>query len=362
MAFQDVMHTSNPVYKYAFSWKIDNVADTPLQQMIQGPIFQPVPGYPRKFRFGVAAREVTELLSHPDYPRMCDLCLSDDCKCTETVTVLDMKLISLDNNDLHLNVVVDIALFAGDKLLCTNYYGINKVEETTTLGCFSPFKLSDVNYCQLTLKGTLQFSGFQVTSTNYPFSVQQPMKNVEELSKDLKTMYESGFGSDVTFSVGEETLRAHKAILNCRSPVFAKMFAQDMLENNTNNVIIEDTDYRTFNRFLMFIYSGSLELDDKYETIVSLFAVAHKYQVKSLQKTCILLLTKQLTTESVWCVLALADLYGDEELKNVVKVFIRENFFDISNSAKWHEVLKTNSKLAIDVMSCITPIDNSNEV
>lgn len=366
MAFQDVMHTSNPIYEYAFSWTIDNISKN--SSKLQGPTFTPIPGYAGKFRFELAIVEVTELKFHPEYEfghPLCDTCLAEDCECTVLVPALDIKLICLNdnvilNNDPPLNIVATISLSKEGGKLFKDTTPSKKVDQTTSLfRCsFAYFDLSS-SYCPLKMEGTLVFSDYQVTSTVYPLSIQQPSENWRDLSIDLKTMYESGVGSDVTFSVGGAELRAHRAILCSRSPVFTQMFERDMLESNTNSVTIVDVDSHTFDCFLMFLYTGTVQ-DQGYEIVKSLYWVADKYQVKSLQKACVVLLVNQLSVESVCRVLVLADLHGDEGLKQMVKTFIRENFYDIVETAAWGELVTTKPELKNDVMTYIKSIDRGN--
>ena len=50
----------------------------------------------------------------------------------------------------------------------------------------------------------------------------------------------AGLFSDVTLVCGEEEIRAHKAILAARSPVFKAMFAHKMSEALEGKAVIED--------------------------------------------------------------------------------------------------------------------------
>ncbi|KAF6161169.1 hypothetical protein GIB67_007810 [Kingdonia uniflora] len=45
-----------------------------------------------------------------------------------------------------------------------------------------------------------------------------------DIGQNLKKIFESGLGSDITFEVGEETFKAHKLVLAARSPVFRAQF------------------------------------------------------------------------------------------------------------------------------------------
>ncbi|KAG8173254.1 hypothetical protein JTE90_002292 [Oedothorax gibbosus] len=151
---------------------------------------------------------------------------------------------------------------------------------------------------KLVLSGTLTFSNYQVSTTIGPLPVEPKQHsdspdNIKELPEIVKTIYEGGLSSGViTFSVDEKELTAHKSILCSHSPVFGKMFEHKMAENITNKVKIEDADFATFNDFLGYLYTGVVK-EDKCESVLSLYSVAKKYQVRNLQEACVSFLTKQ---------------------------------------------------------------------
>ncbi|KAG8177565.1 hypothetical protein JTE90_026194 [Oedothorax gibbosus] len=95
--------------------------------------------------------------------------------------------------------------------------------------------------------------------------------------------------------------------------------------------------------------------DDKYESLVSLYPVAKKYQVKSLQKSLFVLLSTNLSVDYVCEALVLADLHGDKELKEIAKIFARENFVDLAGTVKWVELVTTYPKISREVLDFMKP-------
>ena len=96
--------------------------------------------------------------------------------------------------------------------------------------------------------------------------------------------------SDIEFVVSGVTVDAHKAIVCARSPVFAAMFANEMLESRIGRVNITDVSVETFRLFLLFLYTGLLDessFDEKLKYC------ADKYQVKTLSDLCGGLLAQQ---------------------------------------------------------------------
>ncbi|CAK5086304.1 unnamed protein product [Meloidogyne enterolobii] len=88
--------------------------------------------------------------------------------------------------------------------------------------------------------------------------------------------------ADCIFKVGDEVIKAHRCVLAQSSDVFKKMFGEDvaMVEAKTGEVTISDTTPECFRALLEYFY---YELENNVEGI---FALAHKYQVETLQYEC----------------------------------------------------------------------------
>ena len=81
----------------------------------------------------------------------------------------------------------------------------------------------------------------------------------EKLANDLASLLINSKHSDVTLTVGDTDIPAHKNILSARSPVFAAMFEHDCEETRENRVTIEDVDVEAFESLLRFIYTARVE-------------------------------------------------------------------------------------------------------
>ena len=91
--------------------------------------------------------------------------------------------------------------------------------------------------------------------------------------------------TDVELFVDSITFTAHRAVLSARSPVFYSMFNSSYLEETTGKVHIEGVNADTFAQFLRFLYTGLL--GDEHRAIKEeLYALADKYDVKTLMKIC----------------------------------------------------------------------------
>ena len=90
---------------------------------------------------------------------------------------------------------------------------------------------------------------------------------------------------DVKLLVGSRSFSAHRSLLVARSLVFAAMFSSEMEEARTGQVLINDTDYDTFEHSLRFLYEGEMK-NWNISLRKKLFALADRYQVETLMDIC----------------------------------------------------------------------------
>ena len=108
------------------------------------------------------------------------------------------------------------------------------------------------------------------------------------LRDDMEKLFDNKDSADVTFNFPDGRVKAHKSILATRVPVFEAMFSSGMKETQTNDVEILDSDVKSFEAFLRFIYCGKLpeaELDTQLAQ--SLMILAKKYDAPNLLDLCL---------------------------------------------------------------------------
>ena len=110
----------------------------------------------------------------------------------------------------------------------------------------------------------------------------------QRLCDDMEKLFQNKDSADVTFNIPDGKVRAHKSILMTRVPVFEAMFSSGMKESQTNEVEILDSDFKSFEVFLRFIYCGKLpetEFDIQLEK--NLIILANKYDAPNLLDHCL---------------------------------------------------------------------------
>ncbi|GBO44212.1 TD and POZ domain-containing protein 3 [Araneus ventricosus] len=172
--------------------------------------------------------------------------------------------------------------------------------------------------------------------------------NSAVLIDDLKSMYMDGILSDMELRTSKQTFPAHKNILSARSPVFRRMFSNDMKESSSGYVDITDLESDTVHRMLLYIYTDILE-DLQIESACKLYTAADKYEIMSLKGECSSFLKDNLCPTKTCDVLILADQHQDDNLKSAVQDYILEHN-EVFNLLEWQHFMETNLKLAAEVM------------
>jgi len=144
------------------------------------------------------------------------------------------------------------------------------------------------------------------------------------MSGDLLKLLESAECADITFSVGGEEIKAHKAILFARSKYFAAMFRSKSKEDSSGKIDVPDADPKVFRGMLEFLYGGfsPKQLDD---IALDLFIIADKYGIDKLRDICELNLRTHLNADNVVDALLLAERHNLQDLMAAAKVVFRAN-------------------------------------
>lgn len=145
----------------------------------------------------------------------------------------------------------------------------------------------------------------------------------KHMSEGLEKLYKTKDFSDFIIKVGETEFKVHKAILGSHSSVFAAMFKTNMEESLKGVVTLVDFSARTVEEFLELIYIGRLS---ETETVdwMSLLEIAGKYDVQVLKQYCESQLVADLDSENAYEILALANIYDCNFMKEKAFLQIKE--------------------------------------
>ncbi|GIY10314.1 BTB and MATH domain-containing protein 42 [Caerostris extrusa] len=182
-------------------------------------------------------------------------------------------------------------------------------------------------------------------------------KDTKKLAEDIAYLYNIFLPkfSDVELIIGDVRFPAHKVILAARSPVFARMFTNDMLEKQNGIVHIKDVDVASLNMMLVYMYSAKITILN-YDCAVKLYSVADKYEVISLKEQCSSFLKCDLSSNNACDILVLADMHGDISLKEFVKDFICAHSSIILEMPEWKNLIDSRTDLVSEVLRSLMTI------
>ena len=173
-----------------------------------------------------------------------------------------------------------------------------------------------------------------------------------DLGQQLGSLLEMATLSDVTLAMGNEEIKAHKAILSARSPVFRAMFKHDGFKEQQENLVrITDHDPKAVKEMLKFIYTG--EAPKLKEMVHDLFCIADQYQIERLKQLCEKQLWKDIDVKNVVDTLLLAMTHDLIRLKRRCTRFITDHIAEIMKTKEWEKLKSTNVELA-DMFVTIT--------
>ncbi|KAL5201194.1 hypothetical protein ABZP36_035548 [Zizania latifolia] len=131
---------------------------------------------------------------------------------------------------------------------------------------------------------------------------------------DLSRMLREGILTDVTVNAGGGSIRAHRAVLAARSPVFMRMFTVDLKEKLLSTVDIADMSLEGCRAFIGYLYDSNTE-EETLAHLDELLAASDKYDVKDLKAVCAACMEDDADSDKLLGRLQMAQLYQLPELK-----------------------------------------------
>ena len=127
-------------------------------------------------------------------------------------------------------------------------------------------------------------------------------------------MFNNELMSDVSFTCGESSriFHAHKYVLATSSAVFFAMFHGDLAQKEST-IRISDTDEKSFEEFLHFLYTDECKITA--ENAIGVMYLAKKYLIPSLAEKCSKVLEEYIKPDNVFMVLEQAVQFDEKKLE-----------------------------------------------
>ncbi|XBJ22905.1 hypothetical protein VPH35_001207 [Triticum aestivum] len=161
-----------------------------------------------------------------------------------------------------------------------------------------------------------------------PIAVPPP-----DIGTHLSRLLDHADRTDVSFVVDDETFRGHRAVLAARSPVFRAELFGSMSEATMTSITLHDITPATFKVMLRFIYTDELPGEDEpadssVEMFQDLLAAADRYALDRLKIICTQKLWEKVSVDTVATILACAETYNCQALKNkCISFFVADENF-----------------------------------
>jgi len=207
----------------------------------------------------------------------------------------------------------------------------------------------------LTVKVNITVQGEEIVShktTKVPDESITPFQLSRELAGHLRKMFESHQFSDLQIICHGEIIPCHRSMLAARSDVFEAMFRfNDVEENKTVEVVIDDFNLETVKAVVLHIYTGEVELTE--ENTEQLIKAADYYQLHGLKKKTEDALVKMVKTENAIDMFVLGDAVHANKLRDVSKEVIVSNAVAIVKIDGWREALGRFPELTLEIFESV---------
>ncbi|KAM0825435.1 hypothetical protein ACQ4PT_069556 [Festuca glaucescens] len=173
-------------------------------------------------------------------------------------------------------------------------------------GCVSTSCLVEIEFVSVTKFGSTESA---------VLSLPMQRTSEQQAQSGVTRMLQKGILTDITVNAVGGSIRAHRAVLAARSPVFLSMFSHALQEKELSTVDISDMSIVACRAFVGYIYGASVSEEELLAHRSELVAAGDKYCIADLKKTCEESLGKDVGTENVLQMLQMAHTYSLPVLK-----------------------------------------------
>ncbi|GER40302.1 BTB/POZ domain-containing protein [Striga asiatica] len=143
------------------------------------------------------------------------------------------------------------------------------------------------------------------------------------------------------------SIRAHRAVLSSRSPVFKAMLENEMEESLSGTIKISDVSYDALRAFVNYLYTAEACLDE--QMACDLLVLAEKYQVKHLKTYCGKFLISRLNWENSLPYYAFAHQHGAKDLQEAALSLIMDNMNKLSKQEEYVELVEKDPRVVVEI-------------
>lgn len=169
-----------------------------------------------------------------------------------------------------------------------------------------------------------------------------------ELTENMNSLFENREFSDLTITVEDKVLKAHKCILSKRSSVFSALLSSDMKERQDNVIVVSDISPDAMTEVLRFIYTGKVENLENLKK--ELIYAAEKYDLSSLKVLCESAYQRNINTNNIVEILEIVTSFNCKKLRDTAFNFVIEQP-EITKSVEFIKLTDSNPQLLRDILT-----------
>ncbi|XP_076052616.1 uncharacterized protein LOC143032031 [Oratosquilla oratoria] len=141
---------------------------------------------------------------------------------------------------------------------------------------------------------------------------------MESIKERLRYLYTTGEYSDldIVFPEYETTFKVHRTILSMTSPVFGTMLTGPLAPGK--ELPLPEDPPQVFRKLLDHMYMDRMDLESVEEAL-EVYALAHRYQMKSSRKRCLQYILLNLNEKTTLAALETSLVYEDEAMNKKCK-------------------------------------------
>jgi len=175
----------------------------------------------------------------------------------------------------------------------------------------------------------------------------QPQQFKINLGKSIRENVDADF---VIVLKDESEIPTHRTLLAATSPVFKSMLSHDMGENLDGRITIDDFEPDIVRKFIDSLYNDELPEPHPAQEChyKQIFAIADKYQVESIARTCLSHMVSELGVSNACFVFGSMKRCGyfqGTDLERRVSRFINDNFEDLDGTDDFKAIAKDPAML-----------------
>ncbi|XP_034209386.1 BTB/POZ domain-containing protein At4g08455-like [Prunus dulcis] len=156
------------------------------------------------------------------------------------------------------------------------------------------------------------------------------------------------FAADGGSAQAAVPVRAHKAVLVSRSPVFNAMLENEMEESLSGTIKIRDVSYPTLRAFVNYLYTTEVVCLDQ-QLACDLLVMAEKYQVHHLKDLCQKFLVANLNWENSFSIYTFVHQHNAKKIIDAALTLIIDNMDKLTAREEYAELKEKDPQLVFEI-------------